>query len=77
VTRPFRFDTHDIEPVPPAHRQAVADALLMLLTDVTAAEAFGALEEGPDTLGHGTVLLVYEVSREQRVVKVLRYLWLG
>lgn len=77
MTRRFRFDTRRIEPVPAAHQQAVADALQALLADVTAAEAFGVLENGPDTLGLGPVLLVYEVDLGQRVVTVLRYLWLG
>jgi hypothetical protein len=77
VSRPFRFDTRSIEPVPAEHQQAVADALLALLADVQAAEAFGALEDGPDHFGVGSVLLVYTVDLRQRVVTVQRYVWLG
>jgi hypothetical protein len=75
--RPFRFDTRRIEPVPGAHQRAVADALRALLADVQAAEQFGALEDGPDNLGVGSVLLVYEVDRGQRVITVQSYVWLG
>jgi hypothetical protein len=41
-----------------------------LLADVQAAELFGALEGGPDNLDVGSVLLVYEVDRAQRVITV-------
>jgi hypothetical protein len=75
--RPFKVNTRSIEPVPAAHQQAVADALRALLADVQAAELFEALEDGPDNLGVGSVLLVYQVDRAQRVVTVQRYLWLG
>ena len=75
--RPFKFDTRSIEPVPAAHQPAVAEALLALLADVQAAEVFGVLEDGPDNIGVGSVLLVYEVDRAQRVVTVQRYIWLG
>jgi hypothetical protein len=77
VSRPFKVNTREIEPVPAPHQQAVADALQAMLADITAAELFEALEAGPDTLGLGPVLLVYEVDLEQRIVTVRRYLWLG
>ena len=77
MKRPFKFDTRSIEPVPAAHQKAVADALLALLADVQAAEVYGALEEGPGTLGVGSVLLVYEVDIAQRIVTVQRYILLG
>ena len=75
--RPYKFNTRSIEPVPAAHQQAVADALRALLADVQAAELFGALEDGPDNLGVGSVLLAYEVDRAQRVITVQRYVWFG
>jgi hypothetical protein len=75
--RPFKFDTRSIEPVPAAHQRAVADALRALLADVQAAELFGALEDGLDNLGVGSVLLVYEVDQAQRVITVQSYVWLG
>lgn len=75
--RPFKVNTRSIEPVPAAHQQAVADAMRALLADVQAAELFGALEDGPDNLGVGSVLLVYEVDRAQRVITVQSYVWLG
>lgn|GEM_PF-6516590 len=77
MSRPFKVNTREIEPVPAPHQQAVADALQAMLADITAAELFEALEAGPDTLGLGPVLLVYEVDLEQRIVTVRRYLWLG
>ena len=75
--RPFKFDTRRIEPVPTAHQRAVADALRALLADVQAADLFEALEDGLDNLGVGSVLLVYEVDRAQRVITVQSYVWLG
>ena len=77
MSRPFKVNTREIEPVPTPHQQAVADALQAMLADITAAELFEALEAGPDTLGLGPVLLVYEVDLEQRIVTVRRSLWLG
>lgn len=77
MSRPFKVNARSIEPVPAPHQQAVADALQAMLADIIAAELFEALEAGPDTLGLGPVLLVYEVDLEQRIITVLRYLWLA
>jgi hypothetical protein len=74
---PIQVQYRSIEPVPAAHQQAVAAALRALLADVQAAELFGALEDGPDNLGVGSVLLAYEVDRAQRVITVQRYVWFG